>query len=796
MFGRSTSLRPEAGVPLFQFRMLGEIALTDVDGREVDALLRQPRQVTLLAYLALPSPGTWHRRDSVLALFWPDMEPARARAALRTAVYTLRRHLSAAAVRSRGDEELSLDPSLIQTDVDAMRTSLGARDYAEVLRSYAGDLLPGILAADSPELEQWLSAKRLDLRLSARKAAGQLADRRAAIGDLSGAIDAARAAVALDPDDEPATRRWISLLDRAGDRAQAFAVYERFKAHIGNTFGVRPSAETMAVIEAIRTRRAPPALSPPLEAISSAVTASVGTPPSQEATPARVPAAASRRRWSLLASTALAIGLVSWVVSGSGPRETASGKPRSLVVLSIANATGDPDLDYVASGIGDGVATRLADIGGLHVRSAARVSLTPAVRAERRALARRFASSLLLEVQLRKVGDSLELSGAVFDTVSGEQRALRTQRFSLDGIRDAESRTTADVVGTVLRVATPATPRRIERRIDPESYRLMLAGWHQLLTDVEPAPIRPTSETRRTRALALFKSAVNADPQNARAWSGMSSVWASSAVTDEMAFEDGYGLGTAAADRALALDSLEGSAWANLAYMRALRSRDLRVGMSLLRRAEEAEPSNPEVFLIRQSMLMAAHRYEEARDAARITRQLDLLAPNYVDHEASAELCLDRPDAALALYRSQLAAQPFDAMARNGLTRTLAFMGRYDEAIESWREHARRTGDTTLASMLTSARGGEGFWRVRHAQGRRRLAALEKSPGRHSPLRVVQATFATGDTAAIRVAIDQALAVYTPGLFRLACMPDVDEFRHTPVLDRALARIGALRSGE
>jgi hypothetical protein len=164
--------------------------------------------------------------------------------------------------------------------------------------------------------------------------------------------------------------------------------------------------------------------------------------------------------------------------------------------------------------------------------------------------------------------------------------------------------------------------------------------------------------------------------------------------------------------------------------------------------------------------------------------------------EANAELCLDRPEAALALYRSQLDVNASDAISRVGLTRTLAFMGRYDEAIGSWREQARATGDTTLARALASARGGEGYWRVRHAQGRMRLDLLLKSKERRPPLRAVQASFAAGDTAAIRVAIDQALAVYTPGLFRLACMRDVDEFRHTPVLNEALARIGALRSGD
>src|SRR5215203_3192050 len=53
-------------------RVLGTIALLDADGAELDALLRQPKHVALLACLALPRPGAWHRRDELLAALWPE----------------------------------------------------------------------------------------------------------------------------------------------------------------------------------------------------------------------------------------------------------------------------------------------------------------------------------------------------------------------------------------------------------------------------------------------------------------------------------------------------------------------------------------------------------------------------------------------------------------------------------------------------------------------------------------------------------------------------------------------------
>src|SRR5215207_1133597 len=88
-------------------------------------------------------------------------------------------------------------------------------------------------------------------------AAKRLSEKRETDNDLPGAISAARRHYELDPDDEGTARRLISLLDSVGDRAQAFAVYEEFRNHLSEAFGVRPSAETVALLDAVRTRHEP-----------------------------------------------------------------------------------------------------------------------------------------------------------------------------------------------------------------------------------------------------------------------------------------------------------------------------------------------------------------------------------------------------------------------------------------------------------------------------------------------------------------------------------------------------------
>src|SRR3989449_57868 len=239
---------------MIELRMLGRLSLTAADGREMRTLLDQPRRFALLAYLAAATPPGFHRRDSLLALFWPELDQEHARTALRQALRVLRAALGPEAVVSRGDEEVGLDFDRVWCDVAAFDRAVDGGASREALDLYRGPLLEGFFISDGPEFERWLERERARLREAAARAAQRLIEQCESRGNLTTATHWARRAVELAPNDEALVRRLISVLDHHGDRASALQAYQAFAQRLAAEYEAEPAAETQALVAAVRAR--------------------------------------------------------------------------------------------------------------------------------------------------------------------------------------------------------------------------------------------------------------------------------------------------------------------------------------------------------------------------------------------------------------------------------------------------------------------------------------------------------------------------------------------------------------
>lgn len=234
---------------VIELYILGSIDLRERGGPQFKSLVTQPKRIALLLYLCLEKPYGLHRRDTLVALFWPDADQSHARTSLRNSLHALRQALGANALQTRGEEDIGVNRDIIWSDAIAFEECVRSGHVEDALELYAGDLLPGFFVEGAPDFDRWLDNQRKTLRHLAAKAARISAERREAENRITDAISCAQRAVQLSNSDERVVRRLIELLTRAGDKAAALKAYENFARYLAAEFNAVPSPETDALVE-------------------------------------------------------------------------------------------------------------------------------------------------------------------------------------------------------------------------------------------------------------------------------------------------------------------------------------------------------------------------------------------------------------------------------------------------------------------------------------------------------------------------------------------------------------------
>jgi DNA-binding SARP family transcriptional activator/tetratricopeptide (TPR) repeat protein len=226
-----------------ELRLCGPPSLV-LDGSSVSWTATAPR--ALLALLACRA--GWWTRDELVGILRPEAPEADALRYLRQLVHRAR-HASEAVG--------------LEVEVDRLRW----RVTSDVLRFRAGCAAgdPAALAAPVESLlagwrpvgdafAAWVEAERHELLRLRRRLAREVGIAREALGDPSGAADAAQVLLADDPLDEATVADVMRLRLRAGEPSAALATYEAFERRAAEEIGAAPAEETRAL--AVRVRQA------------------------------------------------------------------------------------------------------------------------------------------------------------------------------------------------------------------------------------------------------------------------------------------------------------------------------------------------------------------------------------------------------------------------------------------------------------------------------------------------------------------------------------------------------------
>ncbi|HUF51751.1 MAG TPA: BTAD domain-containing putative transcriptional regulator [Longimicrobiales bacterium] len=413
---------------MISLQAFGGLELRGDDGRELHSVLAQPKRQALLVYLAVANPRGFHRRETLLAMFWPELDDAHARAALSRAVHYLRLSLGSDVVLSRGHDEVGLDWSRFWCDVAGFETALDRGETAEAMAMYRGDLLPGFYVDDAAEFEQWLNAEQTRLRARAVQATRSLSEQQEALGHGANAVEWARRAVALAPFDEPAVRRLMSLLDVIGDRAGALRVYEELAARLLQELEALPSGESVLLINSIRAR-----VDQPVAPIAVATSKLLSTTSSIDSRPidATKLDPAQWRRFAPWAAVVLLIASAAFIAVGHRMRAGIAAESSATVAVVPFVVQGDSSANYLSAGMvsllaeqfNQSTLLRALDTRAiLHATQRHSATLDPG---EARTLLAKLRPRFVVTGVVSATKDSITITATLFDSIDTQVRPAR-----------------------------------------------------------------------------------------------------------------------------------------------------------------------------------------------------------------------------------------------------------------------------------------------------------------------------------------------------------------------------------
>ncbi|AHG89219.1 transcriptional activator domain-containing protein [Gemmatirosa kalamazoonensis] len=402
---------------MVRIQLLGGAAV-HVDGRPATGAAAQPRRLALLAVIACAG-DAGIRRERLVALFWPDADEEHGRAALKQALYALRRDLGDESILV-GQQVLRLDAERVTSDVAELRAALAAGRPERAAELYSGPLLDGFRVPGVPEFERWLDDERRALARVHAEALDRLAAEATQRGDAAGAVRWWRALAAQDPLSARAALGLMESLAAAGDVGAALRHARVHATLLAQELDLPPDPRVLALETRLRASAAEPRRDLP---VPETVAVPNGSAPTAPRVALVAPGFAGHRRWRTIA--AVGVALLGTIAAGTRVLlHSAGSAPPVLAVGRVTAFRGDSATTATAAPLADMLATNLARAPGLRVISPARMyalldggATSPAALSD---AARRAGATELVEGTLTaSTGGTLRLDLRRVDLASG-----------------------------------------------------------------------------------------------------------------------------------------------------------------------------------------------------------------------------------------------------------------------------------------------------------------------------------------------------------------------------------------
>jgi TolB-like protein/Tfp pilus assembly protein PilF/predicted Ser/Thr protein kinase len=396
--------------------------------------------------------------------------------------------------------------------------------------------------------------------------------------------------------------------------------------------------------------------------------------------------------------------------TGEPSRAGSDGGPpriRSLVVLPLANRSGDPAQDFFTDGMTDALIADLAQIRALRV-----ISRTSAMRYRGSSLplpeiARELQVEAVVEGSVMRAGERVRITAQLIEAATDRTLWAKSYERDITDILALQSDVARAIADGIRIQVTPEEALRLRPKgpVNPAAHVAYLQGRY-LWNRWSPESLRAS--------ITHFEEALAADPNYALAYAGLADSFSTLGNIGSTPPSEAYPRAREAAERGLGLDDSLAELHASLAYVHRFYDWDWPRAEREFLRAIDLNPGYATAHRWYAQFLSGLARHDEAIVEAERALELDPLS--LIIHTAVGDVLFysRRYDRAIVYYRRCIELDPAFGPGHTDLARALDAVGRHDEALEELitgtegqtRQRAPSTGLATL--LLRAGRKQEG----------------------------------------------------------------------------------------
>jgi eukaryotic-like serine/threonine-protein kinase len=406
------------------------------------------------------------------------------------------------------------------------------------------------------------------------------------------------------------------------------------------------------------------------------------------------------RRWLWVGSAAgvIVIIAIAFVLDLGGLRRRLRGASsnypiRSVAVLPFANASGDPNLEYLGDGIASTVTASLSQLKGLRVMASDSVYAYKGRHVDPRQVGRELDVSTVLEGSVAKVGDMLEVNTNLVDTSDDAELWGSHYREKVSNIFSLEDNMSQQIAHALrLRLTGEQQDRLLAHSTEnTEAYDAFLKGLYYT---------RQFTPDSLKQGMTNLRQAVALDPNYALAYSTI--------AYNYSVIEDWYvpprevmPEAEAAAKKAFELDPTLGDAEGWLAYTDHFYNYNQARALQEFQHALELDPNDAEIRAMYGWCLADLKRYDEGIAQNAESLRLDPISAEHNHVLGQTDYYAHRYDDAIRQERKTIQQFPstgFVSIAGDVLGWSYAAKGQLDEAIRAIQQARKAQPDFTEAA--------------------------------------------------------------------------------------------------